>query len=89
MLLAGRLFIGALMGEEGTVSLVPVLVDLFKGVLALFMLELGLVLGERLAEERHFGLPLLLAVAGALVGKVLGLSTGGVVLTTTQAASAC
>jgi uncharacterized protein len=97
MLLIGGLAIGALMGEVGTAALNPVFVDPFKGVLALFMLELGLVLGERLAEVRRFGLrllalgtglPLLLAFAGALVGKVLGLSTGGVALMATLAASA-
>lgn len=97
MLLAGGLAIGALMGEAGTAPLKPVFVDPFKGVLALFMLELGLVLGERLADVRRFGLrllalgtglPLLLAVAGALVGKILGLSTGGVAIMATLAASA-
>ncbi|MGE0430077.1 MAG: sodium-dependent bicarbonate transport family permease [Hydrogenophaga sp.] len=97
MLLAGGLVIGAFMGEAGTAPLKPVFVDPFKGVLALFMLELGLVLGERLAEVRRYGLrllllgtslPLLLAVAGALVGKSLDLSTGGVALMATLAASA-
>jgi hypothetical protein len=97
MLLAGGLAIGAIMGEAGTAPLKPVFVDPFKGVLALFMLELGLVLGERLADVRRFGLrllilgsglPLLLSVAGALVGKLLGLSTGGVAIMATLAASA-
>ncbi len=97
MLLAGGLAIGAVMGEAGTAPLKAVFVDPFKGVLALFMLELGLVLGERLAEVRRFGvrllvlgtvLPLLLAVAGAVMGKLLGLSVGGVALMATLAASA-
>ena len=72
-------------------------VDPFKGVLALFLLELGLVAGGRLAEVRRFGpavlvvglaLPPVLALAGALVGWALGLSTGGVALLATLAASA-
>lgn len=97
MLLAGGLVIGAVMGEAGTAPLKPVFVDPFKGVLALFMLELGLVLGERLGEVRHFGLrllllgtglPVLLALAGAFMGKLLGLSVGGVALMATLAASA-
>jgi hypothetical protein len=97
MLLIGGLAIGATMGEAGTAPLKPVFFDPFKGVLALFMLELGLVAGERLPEVRRFGLrlvafgivaPLVLAVAGALVGQALGLSLGGVALLATLAASA-
>jgi len=69
----------------------------FKGVLALFLLELGLVAGGRLAEVRRFGAavlviglgaPPLLALLGAGVGLALGLSTGGVALLATLAASA-
>jgi len=66
-------------------------------VLALFLLELGLVAGGRLGEVRRFGLPVLvvglgvppvLALAGAGVGVALGLSTGGVAILATLAASA-
>lgn len=97
MLLAGGLVIGGVMGEAGTAPLKAVFVDPFKGVLALFMLELGLVLGERVPELRRFGLrlvflgiglPLALAVAGGLVGRMLGLSVGGVALMATLSASA-
>ncbi len=97
MLLVGGLAIGAAMGEQGLAPLLPVFVTPFKGVLALFMLELGLVVGERLRDVRQFGarllalgvaLPPVLAVAGALVGVLLGLSAGGVALLATLAASA-
>ncbi len=66
-------------------------------MLALFLLELGLVAGGRLMEVRRFGpavlvigivVPPLLALAGAATGKALGLSTGGVALLATLAASA-
>jgi uncharacterized protein len=69
----------------------------FKGVLALFLLELGLVAGAQLSQLKRYGAvvvavgviaPPLLAVAGAVVGKALGLSTGGVALVATLAASA-
>lgn len=97
LLLAGGLMIGALMGETGTAPIQNVFVDPFKGVLALFLLELGLVAGGRLPELRRYGLrivgfallaPLLLAVAGALVGKLLGLGLGGITVMATLAASA-
>ena len=97
LLLLGGLTIGALAGEAGTAPIKAVFIDPFKGVLALFLLELGLVAGGRLAEVRRFGVavlvvgvgvPPLLAVAGALVGWALGLSTGGVALLATLAASA-
>jgi hypothetical protein len=43
LLLAGGLLIGAVVGEAGTKPIAPVFIDPFKGVLALFLLELGLV----------------------------------------------
>lgn len=97
MLLVGGMVIGAWMGEAGTAPLKPVFVDPFKGVLALFMLELGLVAGGQMADVRRFGLrlvafgilaPLVLGVAGALTGRAMGLSTGGVMLMATLAGSA-
>jgi hypothetical protein len=97
LLLLGGIAIGAIAGEAGTAPIKAVFVDPFKGVLALFLLELGLVAGARLAEVRRFGAavlvvglgaPPVLAVAGALVGVALGLSTGGVALLATLAASA-
>ena len=97
LLLAGGLLIGAIAGEAGTKPIHAVFVDPFKGVLALFLLELGLVAGARLAEVKRFGAvvvavgviaPPLLALAGAATGWALGLSTGGVALLATLAASA-
>ena len=97
LLLLGGLAIGAIAGTEGTAPIKAVFIDPFKGVLALFLLELGLVAGARLGEVRRLGpvvlviglgAPPLLAVAGALVGLGLGLSTGGVALLATLAASA-
>jgi uncharacterized protein len=97
LLLMGGLFIGAVAGVDGTAPIKAFFVDPFKGVLALFLLELGLVAGAQIAEMRRFGLavlalgvglPVLLAVPGALVGQALGLSTGGVAVLATLAASA-
>ncbi len=97
LLLVGGLVIGTTMGEAGTAPIAPLFTVLFKGVLALFLLELGLVAGARLGELKRYGLPLiafavlaplLLALLGALGGKLLGLSTGGVAIMATLAASA-
>ena len=97
LLLVGGLVIGTTMGEAGTAPIAPLFTVLFKGVLAVFLLELGLVAGARLGELRRYGVgliafavlaPLALAVVGALGGKLLGLSTGGVAIMATLAASA-
>lgn len=97
LLLIGGLIIGTIAGEEGTAPIKAVFIDPFKGVLALFLLELGLVAGGRLAEVKRFGfvvlgigviVPPVLACLGILVGWLLGLSTGGVAILATLAASA-
>lgn len=97
LLLAGGLAIGAIAGVEGSAPIAAVFVDPFRGVLALFLLELGLVAGGRLREIGPFGprlllvglgLPPLLSVLGALTGLLLGLSTGGIAILATLAASA-
>jgi uncharacterized protein len=97
LLLAGGLLIGALAGEAGTAPIQAVFIDPFKGVLALFLLELGLVAGARLSELRRFGVavvvvgvlvPPVLGLAGAALGWALGLSTGGVAILATLSASA-
>ncbi len=97
LLLAGGLVIGAVMGQDGLKPIAPLFTDLFKGVLALFLLELGLVAGAQLAEVKRYGLrllavgiisPLVLSLMGAALGKLLGLSTGGIAILATLAASA-
>ena len=97
VLLLGGLVIGAAVGPEGIVPIKPLFIDLFKGVLALFLLEMGLVAGGRLADLRRagpfliaFGLvvPLLFACVGAVVARLVGLSDGGTALLATMAASA-
>ena len=97
LLLLGGLAIGAMAGDAGVAPIKAVFIDPFKGVLALFLLELGLVAGARLAEVKRFGaavlvvglgVPPVLALLGAATGVALGLSTGGVALLATLAASA-
>ena len=97
VLLLGGLMIGWVAGPQGMAPIEPVFVVLFKGVLALFLLELGLVAGGRLGDLKRagprlvvFGLlaPPLLAVLGGTVGIALGMSTAGVATLATLTASA-
>jgi hypothetical protein len=97
LLLLGGLIIGTVAGVDGTAPIKSLFIDPFKGILALFLLELGLVAGGRLAEVKRFGLaaiaigfatPPLLSLAGAATGVALGLSVGGVAILATLAASA-
>lgn len=97
LLLIGGLIIGALIGPDGIGPIAPLFTDLFKGVLALFLLEMGLVAGGRLGDLKRagpflfafgVGAPLVLGALGALVGDTIGLSTGGTALLATLAASA-
>jgi hypothetical protein len=97
VLLLGGIVIGWAAGPQALAPLDPVFVGMFKGVLALFLLELGLVAGGRVQDLRRagprllaFGLlaPPLLAVAGGAVGVALGLSTAGIATLATLTASA-
>jgi len=97
VLLLGGIAIGWLAGPEALAPTDPVFVGLFKGVLALFLLELGLVAGGRLQDLRRagprliaFGLlaPPVLALLGAGVGAALGLSAAGIATLATLTASA-
>ena len=96
-LLLGGLAIGWLAGPEGVGSFAPLFFDMFKGVLALFLLEMGLVTAGRLGDLRRFGpflvvfalvTPLLSGVLGAATGWLIGLSPGGTMLLATLYASA-
>lgn len=90
VLLIGGISIGWLIGSEGYKPLQPLFGDLFRGLLAIYLLELGLVVGGRIPDLRRagvrliaFGLgaPLLLGTTGVLLGHwLLGLSAGGSVL---------
>ena len=97
VLLVGGLLIGWAVGPEGVTPLEPLFIDSFKGVLALFLLEMGLIAASQAREIYKrgvfliaFGLiaPVPLAFCGALLGWMLGLSVGGTTLLATLAGSA-
>lgn len=89
LVLVGSLVIGLLTGESGWASIKPLMYDPFKGVLCLFLLDMGLVAARRIGDIREAGwfliaYSLLGAVAqgmvGVLVAWVLGLSAGDALL---------
>jgi hypothetical protein len=98
VLLVGSFFIGWATGEEGLVEISSFVVAPFKGVLCLFLLDMGLVAGRGLRQGGGvlrpgvlaFGvlMPLIGATIGLGTGMLLGLSTGGIVLLMILSASA-
>ncbi len=97
MLLIGGLVIGALCGARGLQTVSGFFVAPFQGVLALFLLELGLVAGRRVRDLRQagpflvaFGLiaPVVHGAIGVAAGLATGLSPGGATLLGTLSASA-
>ncbi len=97
VLLVGGLLIGWIAGADGIKPLDRLFLDLFKGVLAFFLLEMGLVVASRLGDLRKAGgfllvfaiaMPLAAAGLGLLTAHLIDLSIGGAVLLATLFASA-
>ena len=97
VLLLGGLAIGRLAGADGIAPIAPLFLDLFKGVLALFLLEMGLIAASHAGSLRRHGLflmafglvmPVASGALGTVVGWSLGLSLGGSILMATMLASA-
>jgi len=97
LLLVGTLLIGFVCGQRGMDSVAGFFVTPFQGVLALFLLELGMVAGRRLGDLRQVGgfllgfgivMPVVHGLVGVGVGHWVGLSLGGATLMGVLAASA-
>jgi uncharacterized protein len=97
VLLAGGLLIGWAAGPVALEPVAGLFFGLFHGVLALFLLEMGLVAAGQVASVRRHGaflvafavlFPLCAAVVGGGLGWMLGLTPGGTMLLATLAASA-
>jgi len=96
-LLAGGVAIGFASGERGLMTVSPVFVDAFRGVLVLYMLDLGMVAARRLRDIRRAGAflvgfaivaPLVNGAAGVALGTLAGMSLGGSTVLGVLAASA-
>jgi hypothetical protein len=98
VLLVGAFAIGWITGEQGLKEIESFIVNPFKGVLCLFLLDMGLVAGRGLRGGGGvltrgvlaFGvlMPLVGSLFGLAAGLLLGLSSGGVALMMVLSASA-
>ncbi|MDO6481756.1 sodium-dependent bicarbonate transport family permease [Shimia thalassica] len=98
VLLVGSFVIGAATGESGLNDLRPFIVVPFTGVLAMFLLDMGLSAGRSILEHRKdisgglllFGcvMPVIGSLFGLAAAALVGLSTGGAFLLMVLSASA-
>ena len=96
-LLVGSLIIGFLTGEHGWKVLSPFTQDMFYGVLTFFLLDMGLVAAKRIKDLEKTGpflisfailIPIINAVIGLLIAKVIGMPPGNALLFSVLCASA-
>lgn len=100
VLLTGGLLVGFLFGDAGWKQVGPfydTAGPMFKGALCLFILEMGLVAGERMGDLRALGpkllafgvgFPIAFGALGAVLGHAAGLSVAGSTILATMASSA-
>ncbi len=98
VLLVGSFLIGWITGSEGLAEIESFIVSPFKGVLCLFLLDMGLLAGRGMRTGHGsinpgaiaFGIlmPVIGGIAGLLCALLLGLSTGGAMLLMVLSASA-
>jgi len=97
LLLLGGLAIGWAAGPTGLEPMAPLFFDLFKGILAIFLLEMGLIAADHLGGFRRHGFfmgafalltPPVFALIGIGFAILMGLSAGGAILLATLAGSA-
>lgn len=96
LLLIGSMIIGAASGDHGGETMKPFTEGIFKGLLAFFLLEMGLLVARQLREVRDVGpfligfgvvVPFVNAAAALAIGTGLGLSVGDLTLLAVLAAS--
>ncbi len=97
MLLVGAFAIGLIAGKEGLAPVKPVFESGFRGVLCLFLLDMGLIAARRLIQSRRLSwrlallavaLPLMNGTGGVLLGTAIGLEVGSAAILGVLAASA-
>jgi uncharacterized protein len=86
LLLSGGMAIGLLSGERGWEQIAPLYDDLFRGVLMIFLLEMGMSAARQLRAFAQVGvfmtgfaivMPVANGLLGVALGSLAGLGTGG------------
>jgi len=97
VLLVGSFLIGSLIGADGFGQIAPVFEVGFRGILCLFLLDMGLVAARRLRETRSLtarlvamaiAVPVLNGAVGVAIASLAGLGTGNAAAMGILAASA-
>lgn len=97
VLLIGSFLIGLVAGEDGLKPVKPVFDSGYRGVLCLFLLDMGLIASRRIAESRALNLrlvslavvlPLVNGAVGVIVGSLAGLGVPAAAIIGILAASA-
>lgn len=96
LVLIGALLVGFVSGPAGGEAMGPFVNDVFKGFLAFFLLEMGLIVARQLREARDVGpflvgsaivMPLIGASMVFLLGSIVRLSSGDMAVLAVLAAS--
>jgi hypothetical protein len=97
LLIFGSFAVGWITGEKGATQMSAFLIEPFQGVLALFLMDMGLLVAKNLHHLRQFTLPLALfgiympligASIGCAASRIIGLDIGTGTLFTVLCASA-
>ena len=89
VVLLGSIIIGYVIGEHGFSSISLVFDELFTGAIVIFLIEMGIIAGQRLDDIKKVGIflvvfsitmPTFNGILGVLVSTMLGLSLGGSVM---------
>lgn len=97
LLLIGSVIVGAVTGTKGGEVMGPFVGDIFKGLLAFFLLDMGILVARQLREVRVVGpfligfgivMPLVGASIALGLGTLIGLSVGDLTTIAVLAASA-
>ena len=89
VILLGSIVIGYIIGEDGFSSIRIVFDEMFTGAIVIFMIEMGIIAGQRLEDIKKVGIfltafaiimPTFNGIIGVLVATAMGLSLGGAVM---------
>lgn len=89
VILIGSIIIGYVIGNDGFSPIKILFEDLFVGAIVIFLIEMGIIAGQRLDDVKKVGafligfslvMPTVNGIIGVIVASYLGLSVGGAVM---------